>query len=200
MENKNINEVKSTHSGKRKFWFARFLSIIFISACLSLLVFFGAAESGLLVAGNGAAVPSGFYTAERPQAQLPPQLKFPELVPFKVVEAYLVEESKEDAPYPMPHWLRLKGEKEQVLHLRYTPGAVFVDQTDENLPKAIKESSVEIQAVKVNGRAGNYHETGTSSFLSWQDGDVSVTISYERGSSDEKIGSFEMITIAESFK
>lgn len=200
MESLNIEEKTPIKSGERKFWLAKTLSVVFIAASFSLLMFFGAAESGLIVRGNGEAAPSGFFKTERGQIELPSQLKFPEFVPFEVADTSPVEKIEMEAPSLSPYWIKIEGMEEQVLHLRYTPGARFVDQTDENLPEAVRETSVEIEAVKVNGKVGNYHETRFSNILSWQEEDVSMTISYDRGGSDKMLGKSALILVAESLK
>ncbi|MGF2617000.1 hypothetical protein FZC84_04000 [Rossellomorea vietnamensis] len=200
MKNYKLQESASIRSGKRKFWFAKTLSGVFIAACLSLFVFFGAANLGLIETENGDSVPSGFYKTDRDQLELPAELKFPEIIPFVMTEISLVENAGMEAHSPAPYWIKIEGKEEQVLHLSYTPGARFVDQTDEDLPESIRETSVEIEALKVNGTVGNYHETRFSSILSWQEEDVSVTVSYEKGGSDKMIGSSELLAVAESFR
>ncbi|WP_421379458.1 hypothetical protein ACOJQI_15515 [Bacillus salacetis] len=189
-------ERNRTGTVSEKLWFSKVLSFLFITAGIALLGYFGGTQAGLIETGNSA--PDGFYKTERAQAELPADLTFPEIVPFEASEISSVK--KWELAESTTYIIVIKGAEEQELMIRYTPGAQFIDQTDPDLPEAIKETSVEIEAAEVNGTAANYHETRYESFLSWQEEDTSVTISYRQGISDEKLGKDELIMVAGSFK
>jgi hypothetical protein len=202
MRNNIVNEI---HSGEgvnpagKKFSFPQALSFVFIAACLSVFTYFGGTQLGMIDGGNTGS--SGSLKTEISQAALgvPDDLGFPSHIPFEVSEITPFKKYSfgESTSFYRVVFL---GEQDQKLKIDYSPGVQMVDQTDESLPEAVKETSVEIEAVKINGAIGNYHETRYESFLSWQDGNTSITITYEKGSSDKKAGKAEMAGVARSFQ
>ncbi|WP_456274124.1 hypothetical protein [Bacillus sp. AK031] len=202
MRNNIVNEINSEKvvSTSRKLPFPQALSFVFIAACLSLFTYFGGTQLGLMDGGNSAS--SGDFKNEISQAALgwPVNFGYPVKVPFEVAEIHpLKEYSFGDVRTPF-YRLVITGVQDQEMIIEYSPGVQMVDQTDESLPEGVRETSVEIEAVKINGAIGNYHETTYESFLNWQDGDTAVTISYEKGSSEKMAGKEELTRVAQSFQ
>jgi hypothetical protein len=195
LEQERLPRNKTGTAGK-KWWFSNILSFIFITVGFTLLVYFGVTQASMIDGVSSAK--NGFYQTEMSRAELPADLPFPAMLPFEAVSISTEKTIKftDNTTYI----IAIKGADEQSMLVRYTPGAQFVDQTDPDLPETMKETTVDISAVKIKGNAGNYHEARYESILSWQEDDISVTISYHIGESDEMMGKEELITVAESFK
>jgi hypothetical protein len=195
LEQERLPRNKTGTAGE-KWWLPKVLTFIFITAGLTLLVYFGVTQAGKT--DGVSSVKNGFHKTEMSNGEFPADLPFPEMLPFEAIE--ISPEKTNKFTDNTTYIVSIKGAEEKLIVVRYTPGTQFVDQTDPALPEEMKETSVDVKAVKVEGNAGNYHETKYESILSWQEDDYAVTISYHRGGSGEIVGKEELITVAESFK
>ncbi|WP_064094220.1 hypothetical protein [Rossellomorea aquimaris] len=187
-----LNEIHSKSSSKsfsfnKRPVFAPLMSFLFVVACLSVFVYFGGTQLGL-IDGNNASAPIYQYESSDRPASLGKEFKFLTKAPFEVYNVNT--KTREDTIGPM-HMITLMGKEKQRLKLTFQSF-----DPDTNLTLSQEE-------VKVGQFKGSYYESdGAAKInrLTWIEGDILYEIEYLPGQSDVTLSKRDMIKVAESFQ
>lgn len=187
-----LNEIHSKRS--RSFTFnkkptlAPFMSFLFVAVCLSLFVYFGGTQLGL-IDENNASAPFYQYEAEDRPKSLSREFKFLTKAPFEVAE--VTTKTSEDSSGKI-EWVTLTGEERQTIRLSFQS----IDPSEE--------LTLSQDAVEVGGSKGSYYESeglAKVNRLIWiEGGTIKYEMEYLPGGSDVTLSKKDMIKMAESFR
>ncbi|MGM0751684.1 MAG: hypothetical protein ACQET6_07100 [Bacillota bacterium] len=187
-----MNEIHSKRS--RSFTFnkkpilAPFMSFLFVAVCLSLFVYFGGTQLGL-IDGNNASAPFYQYEAKDRPKSLSAEFKFLTKAPFEVAE--VTTKTSEDSSGKI-EWVTLTGEERQTIRLSFQS----IDPSEE--------LTLSQDPVEVGGSNGSYYESegpAKVNRLIWiEGGTIKYEMEYLPGGSDVTLSKKDMIKMAESFR
>jgi hypothetical protein len=167
---------------------APLMSFLFVAACLSVLVYFGGTQLGL-IDGNNASAPFYQYEAKDRPESLGDEFKFLTKAPFEVEK--VTTETGED-PSGKIELVTLTGKERQTIKLTFQS-----IEAETNLTLSQDE-------VKVGQSKGSYYESegpAKVSHLTWIEGDtIKYEMEYFPGGSDVTLSKKDMIKMAESFR
>ena len=164
--------------------FAPVMSFLFFAACLSIFVYFGGTQLGII--GNNASAPL-YEASDRPEF-LGKEFKFITKVPFKVVN---VSTEEKEGPYGNAQIVTLMGPEKQTITMSFQLLEPGLDLTLSEEP------------VKVGTSKGSYSETEgplKSNRLTWIEGEAIYELIYMPARSDITLTKDDMIQMAESFR
>ncbi|MCR8848002.1 hypothetical protein NQ095_06245 [Rossellomorea sp. SC111] len=183
-----LNEVHSkpskSFSISKKPVFAPVLSFLFFAACLSIFVYFGGTQLGII--GNNASAPL-YEASDRPEF-LGKEFKFITKVPFNVKN---VSSEAKEGPYGNAQIVTLMGPEKQTITMSFQ---LLEPGTDLSLSQ---------DPVKVGSSKGSYTESEgplKTSILTWIDGEALYEMKYMPARSGITLTKDDMIKIAESFR
>ncbi|KAA0560430.1 hypothetical protein F0342_22705 [Bacillus sp. CH30_1T] len=187
-----LNEIHSkrpkSFTFNKKPVLAPLMSVLFVAACLSLFVYFGGTQLGL-IDGNNASAPFYQYEAKDRPESLGDEFKFLTKAPFEVEK--VTTETGED-PSGKIELVTLKGKERQTIKLTFQS-----IEAETNLTLSQDE-------VKVGQSKGSYYESegpAKVSHLTWIEGDtIKYEMEYFPGGSDVTLSKKDMIKMAESFR
>jgi hypothetical protein len=187
-----LNEIHSKRSQSftfnKKPILAPLMSFLFVAACLSLFVYFGGTQLGL-IDGNNASAPFYQYEAKDRPESLGAEFKFLTKAPFEVAE--VTTKTGED-PLGKIEMVTLIGKERQTINLTFQS-----IEADPNLTLSHDE-------VKVGQSKGSYYESegpAKVNRLIWIEGDtIKYEMEYLPGGSDVTLSKKDMIKMAESFR
>ena len=188
-----LNEVHSNRSSKsfsfnKKPMFAPLMSFLFVAACLSVFVYFGGTQLGL-IDGNNASAPFYQYEADDRPAPLSEEFKFLTKAPFEV-ESVSTKTGKDSLG--TVHMVTLMGKEKQTIKLTF-------QSLDPNTNLTLSQ-----EEVKVGESIGSYFESEGSSkvsHLTWiEENKIKYEMEYIPGHSGVTLSKRDMIKMAESFK
>jgi hypothetical protein len=167
---------------------APLMSFLFVAACLSVFVYFGGTQLGL-IDGNNASAPFYQYEAKDRPESLGAEFKFLTKAPFEVAE--VTTKTGED-PLGKIEMVTLIGKERQTINLTFQS-----IEADPNLTLSHDE-------VKVGQSKGSYYESegpAKVNRLIWIEGDtIKYEMEYLPGGSDVTLSKKDMIKMAESFR
>ncbi|MGM0852707.1 MAG: hypothetical protein ACQEWI_08860 [Bacillota bacterium] len=187
-----LNEIHSKRSKSftfnKKPILAPLMSFLFVAACLSVFVYFGGTQLGL-IDGNNASAPFYQYDdSDRPES-LGDEFKFLTKAPFEVKN---VSTKTGEDPLGKIDMVTLVGKEKQTIKLTFQS-----IEGDPNLTLSQEE-------VKVGQSKGSYYESegpAKVSHLTWIEGDtIKYEMEYLPGGSDVTLSKKDMIKMAESFR
>ncbi|MGG4169374.1 hypothetical protein ABEW00_18180 [Rossellomorea vietnamensis] len=183
-----LNEVHSkpskSFSISKKPVFAPVLSFLFFAACLSIFVYFGGTQLGII--GNNASAPL-YEASDRPEF-LGKEYKFITKIPFKVEN---VSTEEKEGPYGNMQSVTLMGPEKQTITMSFQ---LLEPGTDLTLSQ---------DPVKVGSSKGSYTESEgplKTSVVTWIDGEALYEMKYMPARSGIALTKDDMIKIAESFR
>lgn len=187
-----LNEIHSkrpkSFTFNKKQVLAPLMSVLFVAACLSLFVYFGGTQLGL-IDGNNASAPFYQYEAKDRPESLGDEFKFLTKAPFEVEK--VTTETGED-PSGKIELVTLTGKERQTIKLTFQS-----IEAETNLTLSQDE-------VKVGQSKGSYYESegpAKVSHLTWIEGDtIKYEMEYFPGGSDVTLSKKDMIKMAESFR
>ncbi|MGR3765528.1 hypothetical protein [Rossellomorea sp. NS-SX7] len=187
-----LNEI---HSGRSKSSFERkpvlapVMSAIFMLACLTLFVYFGGTQLGLLQDGKNESQ-GDFHQldlqVDEDDTKWSEKIKLPTLVPFEVVDSTYKHTPQDEFDI---FSVKLTGPEKQRL-------TITLDIGIESGTPAMYEP------VKIGDVTGSYRENrewGTNNLTWYKDG-IFYSIGYNPRSSNVTLGKADMVRIAESFQ
>ncbi|CAN7522070.1 hypothetical protein [Rossellomorea sp. LjRoot5] len=183
-----LNEVHSkpskSFSISKKPIFAPILSVLFFAACLSVFVYFGGTQLGII--GNNASAPL-YEASDRPEF-LGREFKFITKVPFKVEN---VSTEEKEGPFGHTQIVTLMGSEKQTITMSFQLLEPGTDLTFSEEP------------VTVGSSKGSYSETEgplKSNRLTWIEGEAMYELKYMSTRSGITLTKNDMIQMAESFR
>lgn len=187
-----LNEIHSkrpkSFTFNKKPILAPLMSFLFVATCLSVFVYFGGTQLGL-IDGNNASAPLYQYEAKDRPESLGAEFKFLTKAPFEVEK--VTTETSEDSSGKI-ELVTLTGKERQTIKLMFQT----ID-AEANLTLSHEE-------VKVGQFKGSYYESegpAKISHLTWIEGDtIKYEMEYLPGGSDVTLSKKDMIKMAESFR
>ncbi|MCC5800826.1 hypothetical protein [Rossellomorea vietnamensis] len=183
-----LNEIHSKPSKAFSIWkkpiFAPVLSFLFFAACLSIFVYFGGTQLGII--GNNASAPL-YEASDRPET-LGKEFKFITKVPFDVKN---VSTKTGEGPYGSIQTVTLMGPEKQTITMSFQ---LLEPGTDLTLSQ---------ESVKVGTSKGSYSESEDSlkvNMLTWIEGEAMYDMQYMPARSGITLSKSDMIKMAESFR
>ncbi|BCB03985.1 hypothetical protein [Bacillus sp. KH172YL63] len=163
------------------------MSWIFVAACLSVFVYFGGTQLGLIDNNNASAPFYDYKPSDRPPS-LPGEYKFLTKSPFEVKNVTSKTSENPMGPFDI---ITLEGSDYQKLKISFQ---TLSEGTDLEFSQ---------KKVKVGESPGSYSESAgpaTVSHISWiEDGRIKYEMEYTPGHSGETLTKDDMIQMAESF-
>jgi hypothetical protein len=189
MRNNIVNGIDSNKpevSFQKKPMFAKVLSFVFIAACLSLFIYFGGTQLGMIEGNNASSI--SFHelkiSDKEKLAELGNEFKFPSKLPFKVEDITIKTNTD---PLGNKYSVHIVGKKNQTMILSFRQGIRDIELTGEG--------------AKIGSLTGNYHEskrTGNNS-ITWLEDQILYEMIYKPGESDVRLNKADMIKLAKSF-
>jgi hypothetical protein len=183
-----LNEVHSNQpksfSIHKKPILAPILSMLFFAACLSIFVYFGGTQLGII--GNNASAPL-YEASDRPDF-LGKEFKFITKVPYKVKN---VSTKTAEGPFGNNQIVTLMGPEKQTITMSFQ---LLEPGTDLTLSQ---------DPVKVGTSKGSYTESEgplKTSVLTWIEGEALYEMKYMPARSDITLSKDDMIKMAESYR
>ena len=183
-----LNEIHSKPSKSFSIWkkpiFAPVLSFLFFAACLSIFVYFGGTQLGII--GNNASAPL-YEASDRPEI-LGKEFKFITKIPFKVGN---ISTEEKEGPYGNMQVVTLMGPEKQTITMSFQLLEPGIDLTFSE------------EQVTVGSSEGSYSETEgplKSNRLTWIEGEALYELKYMPARSDITLTKDDMIKLAESYR
>ncbi|TMU87230.1 hypothetical protein FGG79_03590 [Bacillus sp. BHET2] len=187
-----LNEIHSQRTSKsfsfNKQIFAPVMSVLFLAACLSVFVYFGGTQLGLIDENNASAPFYDYDDSDRP-ASLRDEFKFLTKSPFEVERVTM---KTSDDPLGKLDTVTLEGKENQILKLTFQS---LTPDTDLQFSQ---------KKVKVGQYSGSYSESdgpAKVSHIAWiEDNVIKYEMEYIPGQTDVTLTKRDMIKMAESFR
>ena len=187
-----LNEIHSKGTTKsnsfNKQLFAPLMSVLFVAACLSVFVYFGGTQLGLIDGNNAGATFYQYDNSDRP-ASLRDEFKFITKAPFEVKKVTM--RTSED-PLGEIDIVTMEGEGNQRLKLTF-----------QSLPP---DTNLQLsqRKVKVGPFTGSYYESDGAakvSHIAWiEEKEIKYEMEYIPGQTNISLSKRDMIKMAESFR
>lgn len=168
--------------------FAPILSLLFVAACLSVFVYFGGTQLGLLDGNNASAPFYEYESSDRPES-LGNEYKFLTKAPFEVEN---ISTKTKEGPLGTVQLVTLMGKEKQTLRLTF-------QSLDPDMSLTLSQ-----EEVKVGEARGSYSESegpAKTNRLTWIEGNtIMYEMEYLPGRSEVSLSKGDMVKVAESYR